>query len=97
MAEPIATVGDLAGICGHDGTNWEKVLIDASKRLVVAIAAFSDVLEVEQDTPGDLLVGAHGFDGGLCPHRHEYRRTDYAVVGRYGSCPRVTAGRIERA
>jgi len=39
MGEPIATVGDLAGICGHDGTNWEKILIDASKRLVVAVAS----------------------------------------------------------
>jgi len=39
MAEPIATVGNLAGICGHDGTNWEKILIDASKRLVVAVAS----------------------------------------------------------
>lgn len=39
MAETIQTVGPLAGICGHDGTNWEKVLIDASKRLVVAVAS----------------------------------------------------------
>jgi len=39
MGEPIRTVGDLAGLCGHDGTNWEKVLIDATKRLVVAITA----------------------------------------------------------
>lgn len=39
MGETIATVGDLAGICGHDGTSWEKILIDASKRLVVAVAS----------------------------------------------------------
>jgi hypothetical protein len=39
MGEPISTVGDLAGICGHDGTSWEKILIDSSKRLVIAIAS----------------------------------------------------------
>jgi len=40
MSEPIATVGDLAGICGsEDGTDWEKILIDASRRLVVAVAS----------------------------------------------------------
>lgn len=39
MGEPIATVGELAGVCGHDGTSWEKILIDSSKRLVVAIAS----------------------------------------------------------
>lgn len=39
MGEPIATVGKLAGVCGHDGDDWEKILIDASKRLVVAIAS----------------------------------------------------------
>lgn len=45
MAEPIAEVGYEAGICGHDGTDWEKILIDASKRLVVAVASIvaSDV------------------------------------------------------
>lgn len=64
MAEAIKTVGDLAGICGHDGTSWEKILIDSTKRLVVAIAAFSASLEVTQDTPGDLLAGIHGYVGG---------------------------------
>lgn len=64
MGEPIATVGDLAGICGHDGTDWEKILIDASKRLVVAIAAFTAAVEVTQDTPGDLLAGVHGYIAG---------------------------------
>lgn len=63
MGEPISTVGQLAGICGHDGDNWEKVLIDASKRLVVAIAAFTAAVEVTQDTPGDLLMGQHQYDG----------------------------------
>lgn len=64
MGEPISTVGELAGICGHDGDNWEKILIDASKRLVVAIAAFTATLEVTQDTPGDLLTGIHGYISG---------------------------------
>jgi len=63
MGEIIQTVGPLAGVCGHDGTNWEKILIDASKRLVVAIDAFSATLEVTQDTPADLLVGTHHYDG----------------------------------
>ncbi|MBU2060149.1 MAG: hypothetical protein KKB38_20760, partial [Gammaproteobacteria bacterium] len=39
MGEAIQTVGPLAGISGHDGTDWEKDLIDASKRLVVAVAS----------------------------------------------------------
>ena len=63
MGEPIAEVGYLAGICGHDGTDWEKVLIDASKRLVVAVAALSGEVEVVQSDPADLLVGQHQFDG----------------------------------
>lgn len=64
MGEPIAEVGYLAGLCGHNATSWEKVLIDASKRLVVAIAAFTAAVEVTQDTPGDLLIGSHGHIGG---------------------------------
>jgi hypothetical protein len=63
MGEAIKSVGALAGLCGHDSSNWEKVLIDASKRLVVAIDAFSAALEVTQDTPGDLLTGVHTYDG----------------------------------
>lgn len=35
MAEPIATVGKLAGVCGHDGADWQKVGISASDRLQV--------------------------------------------------------------
>lgn len=53
MSETIATVGELAGICGHDGSAWEKILIDSSKRLVVAIASI-----VAAD------VQAHGHIGG---------------------------------
>lgn len=63
MGEVITSQGQLAGICGHDGSDWEKVLIDASKRLVVAVAALSGNVEVIQDTPGDLLTGVHHYDG----------------------------------
>lgn len=37
MGEPIAEVGQLAGVCGHDGTDWQKVGISASDRLKVEV------------------------------------------------------------
>lgn len=37
MGEPIATVGDLAGVCGHDGTDWIKALIDAAGHLQIDV------------------------------------------------------------
>lgn len=37
MGEPISTVGQLAGICGHDGTEWLKALIDAAGHLQIDI------------------------------------------------------------
>lgn len=63
MSEVITGYGELSGICGHDGNDWEKVLIDAAKRLVVAVAAVTGEVEVIQDTPGDLNVSLHGYDG----------------------------------
>lgn len=39
MAETISTVGQLAGICGHDGTDWLKALIDAAGHLQVDLVA----------------------------------------------------------
>lgn len=50
MGEPIATVGDLAGVCGHDGSDWIKALIDASGHLQIDIvdsggADLKDVLD----------------------------------------------------
>lgn len=35
MGEPVAEVGYLAGLCGHDGTVWIKALIDADGHLQV--------------------------------------------------------------
>lgn len=64
MAEAIATVGDLAGICGHDGTNWLKVAVDANGYLKVIGGGVAGAIEVTQDTPGDLLTGIHGHVGG---------------------------------
>jgi len=63
MAEPIAPVGDLAGICGHDGTDWLKVAVDANGYLKVVGGGVAGAIEVTQDTPGDLLVGSHQYDG----------------------------------
>lgn len=63
MAEGIATVGDLAGICGHDGTDWLKVKTDANGYLYVVGTGTAGAIEVTQDTPGDLLVGQHQYDG----------------------------------
>jgi len=63
MAEPIATVGYLAGLCGHDGTNWLKVKTDANGYLYVVGTGTTGAMEVTQDTPGDLLVGSHQYDG----------------------------------
>ena len=39
MSEPIAGVGYLAGICAHDGTDWQKLKIDAEGRLEVSVVA----------------------------------------------------------
>ena len=39
MAEPIAEVGYLAGICAHDGTDWQKLKIDSEGRLEVVVTA----------------------------------------------------------
>lgn len=58
MGEPIAEVGYLAGICGHDGDAWEKILIDASRRLVVVVAdsGGSDLQDVVDQL--EILVAA---------------------------------------
>lgn len=37
MGEPISTVGDLAGICGHDGTDWIKVKTDSDGKLQIEV------------------------------------------------------------
>lgn len=63
MGESMAEVGYLAGLCGWVSGAWEKLTADASHRLEVAVAAFTASVEVTQDTPGDLLVGSHHFDG----------------------------------
>ena len=39
MGEPIAEVGYLAGICAHDGADWQKLKIDAEGRLEVSVVA----------------------------------------------------------
>ena len=75
MSEPIATVGDLAGICGsEDGTDWEKILIDASRRLVVAVASV-----VAQDAQMHGHVGGGwqkqpliwGYSGVIAEHKSD--------------------------
>lgn len=63
MGEPIAEVGYLAGLCGHDGTGWLKVKTDANGYLYVVGTGTAGAIEVTQDTPGDLLVGQHQYDG----------------------------------
>jgi hypothetical protein len=37
MGEPIAEVGSLAGLCGHDGTDWIKVLVDSDGKLQIEV------------------------------------------------------------
>ena len=37
MGETITRYGDLSGACGWNGAGWEKILIDSSKRLVIAL------------------------------------------------------------
>ena len=63
MSEPIAGVGYLAGLCGHNGTDWLKVKTDANGYLYVVGTGTTGAMEVTQDTPGDLLVGQHQYDG----------------------------------
>jgi len=107
MGEAIVEVGDLAGICGNDGTDWLKVLVDADGKLIIEVdtcalpsgaatsahqltmitalqslqnlvGALHDVgldeldirfagqavdVEVKQQTPADLVVAQHQYDG----------------------------------
>jgi len=37
VGEPIATVGNLAGVCGHDGTDWIKLLVDEDGKLQITV------------------------------------------------------------
>ena len=39
MGEAIAEVGYLSGICAHDGTDWQKLKVDAEGRLEVSVVA----------------------------------------------------------
>ena len=43
MAEPIAEVGYLAGLCGWVSGAWQKLIADASNRLLVALTSFDPV------------------------------------------------------
>ena len=55
MGEPIAEVGYLAGICAHDGADWQKLKVDANGRLEVSVAAGHKYID-----RGD--PAAHDFD-----------------------------------
>ena len=55
MGEPIAEVGYLAGICGHDGADWQKLKVDADGRLEVSVTAGHKYID-----RGD--PAAHDFD-----------------------------------
>jgi hypothetical protein len=37
MAEPIAEYGNLSGVCGHDGTDWIKLQVDADGKLQITV------------------------------------------------------------
>jgi len=63
VTESIAEVGYLAGLCGRSGTDWLKVQVDSNGYLKVIGAGVAGAIEVTQDTPGDLLVGQHQYDG----------------------------------
>jgi len=63
MGEAIAEVGYLAGLCGRSGTDWLKVQVDSNGYLKVIGAGVAGAIEVTQDTPDDLLVGQHQYDG----------------------------------
>lgn len=58
MGEAIKTVGELAGICGHDGTDWLKALIDAAGHLQVDLVDSPTITVI----PGASNV-IRGFEG----------------------------------
>lgn len=70
MSEPVAEVGYLAGLCGHDGTEWLKVKVDSNGYLRVIGAGVAGAIEVTQDTPADLLTGIHGYTGTAWQKQH---------------------------
>lgn len=67
MGEAITTVGDLAGLCGHDGTDWEKVKINASKQLEVEVKTLADPsnLDIAISALRDAIVGTGAEIGNL--------------------------------
>jgi len=83
VGEPIRTAGDLAGICGHDGTDWIKALIDSGGRLQVDIvdsggADLKDVLDKLADILTELNAKLETADldldgsGRLSANAHGY-------------------------
>lgn len=83
MGEPIKTVGELAGICGHDGSNWIKALIDATGHLQIDVvdsggADLKDILDKLADILTELNAKVETADldldasGRLSGNAHHY-------------------------
>lgn len=83
MGETIATVGDLAGLCGHDGTDWIKALIDAAGHLQIDVvdsggADLKDILDKLADILTELNAKLETADldldasGRLSSNAHHY-------------------------
>ena len=67
MGEPIAGVGYLAGICAHDGTDWQKLKIDSEGRLEVSVVAGHEYVDrgdpaAADFTEADLTMDANWYD-----------------------------------
>ena len=57
MGEAIAEVGYLAGICAHDGTDWQKLKIDAEGRLEVSVVAGHEYVDRGDPSAADFDIG----------------------------------------
>ena len=63
MGEPIAEVGYLAGICAHDGTDWQKLKIDSEGRLEVVVTAGHEYVDRGDPSGYDFDIGDLICDG----------------------------------
>ena len=53
MSEVITDYGFLAGICAHDGTDWQKLKVDSEGRLEVSVVAGHEYVDRGDPTDWD--------------------------------------------
>ena len=97
MGEAIAEVGYLAGVCGHDGTDWQKLRIGAlfnfesivGKSVDHDSAAATNEIESSSPDTGKIWVitniATRNYDGGISAKVEIYVKHDdnYYLLDQY--------------